>query len=299
MAKPKPRAPRVIALLLCGLLLIGVGCGGGASAPTSTTTLAPATAAAALSPPTPTTEPATPTHQPAATLEDGMLVNVGEHALWIRCWGEGAPTIVFDAPGPAADASALGALPDEVSAFSRVCIYDRAGQGRSDDGSPTPTTSAQQAAELATLLKHAEVAGPVVVAGYSWGGTIAYLFAAAHPDVTAGVVLIDAPHAEALAEIAATQQVIDNVDFAASAEELAAAPALGDTPLLVISRGLPAGPGSADFPAWQAGQASWPERSSKSSQVIATDSDHVDILETDLDTVLAAIEEFVAAVRGQ
>jgi pimeloyl-ACP methyl ester carboxylesterase len=282
------------------LLLTGLSCGGDASDPTPTPTTAPPTptATASLPPATPASEQATPTLQPA-TIEDGMLVSVGEHALWIRCWGEGTPTIVFDAPGPAAGSSALGALPEEASAFTRVCIYDRSGQGHSDPGGPSPTTAAQQAAELATLLENAGVEGPVIAAGYSWGGTLAYLLASTQPDIAAGVVLIDAPNDEALPTIAAIQQVVDNVDFAASATELAAADSLGDIPLLVISRGLPPGPGADDFPAWQAQQTAWLEHSNDSRQVIAEQSDHFDILETGLDLAVAAIEELVLTVRGE
>jgi pimeloyl-ACP methyl ester carboxylesterase len=77
-----------------------------------------------------------------------------------------------------------------VAATTRVCAYDRAGQGWSDD-SPHAPDGLQVAADLHTLLGRAGETGPFVLAGHSTGGTYAMTFAARYPEQVAGVVLLD------------------------------------------------------------------------------------------------------------
>ena len=69
-------------------------------------------------------------------------------------------------------------------------MYDRAGRGWSDpaDG---PQDAARIAAELHTLLERAQVPGPYVLAGHSFGGLYVQTFAATYPDQVAGLVLLD------------------------------------------------------------------------------------------------------------
>ena len=71
-----------------------------------------------------------------------------------------------------------------------MCVYDRAGRGWSDpaDG---PQDAARIAADLHTLLERAQVPGPYVLAGHSFGGLYVQTFAATYPDQVAGLVLLD------------------------------------------------------------------------------------------------------------
>ncbi len=78
-----------------------------------------------------------------------------------------------------------------VSRTTRVCAYDRAGQGWSDDV-PRAQDGFQAAADLDTLLDAAGEAGPYVLAGHSIGGAHSMAFAARYPEQVAGVVLLDA-----------------------------------------------------------------------------------------------------------
>ena len=66
----------------------------------------------------------------------------------------------------------------------------RAGRGWSDaaDG---PQDAVETAADLHTLLDRAQIPGPYVLAGYSFGGLYTLTFAAAYPDQVAGMVLLD------------------------------------------------------------------------------------------------------------
>ena len=63
----------------------------------------------------------------------GRLIDVGDHQLHIYCVGEGAPTVVLEAP--AAGISVGWAwVQDDLGQTTRVCSYDRAGLGWSEAG---------------------------------------------------------------------------------------------------------------------------------------------------------------------
>jgi pimeloyl-ACP methyl ester carboxylesterase len=78
----------------------------------------------------------------------------------------------------------------EVARHTTVCIYDRAGKGWSDAAQTAPD-GAQIATDLHTLLQRADVPGPYVLAGHSFGGLYVMRYASQYPDEVAGMVLID------------------------------------------------------------------------------------------------------------
>jgi pimeloyl-ACP methyl ester carboxylesterase len=119
----------------------------------------------------------------------GQLVDVGGHRLHIYCTGSGSPTVVLE-PGQGGTSSDLGWVAPAVAHDSRVCVYDRAGRGWSDDAEG-PQDAVQIAADLHTLLERAQVPGPYVLAGHSFGGLYVQTFAAKYPDQVAGLVLLD------------------------------------------------------------------------------------------------------------
>jgi len=116
----------------------------------------------------------------------GRLVDVGGYRMHLDCRGEGSPTVVMDA--------GLGG-----SSLDWSLAYDRAGMGWSD-ASPLPRTPGHIAGELHTLLAKAGVPGPFVLVGHSLAGKNVRMFASAHPDEVAGMVLVDArsEHVDAL-----------------------------------------------------------------------------------------------------
>jgi pimeloyl-ACP methyl ester carboxylesterase len=73
---------------------------------------------------------------------------------------------------------------------TRVCAYDRAGQGWSDDAAGAQDGLAV-AADLHTLLGRAHETGPYLLVGHSAGGSYAMIYAARYPDQVAGMVLLD------------------------------------------------------------------------------------------------------------
>ena len=127
-----------------------------------------------------------------ATAEEppGQLIDVGGHRLFLSCNGSGEPTVILE-PGLGESAAAWGWIAPRVAAHTRVCVYDRAGRGRSEPG-PQPVDGDQIATDLHTLLQRADITGPLVIAGHSLGGLYALDYAARYPQQVAGMVLLDA-----------------------------------------------------------------------------------------------------------
>jgi pimeloyl-ACP methyl ester carboxylesterase len=139
------------------------------------------------------------TYQAVATARDtaafpapGQLVDVGGYKLHIHCVGDGRPTVVLEA-SLANISSDWSWVQPEVAKTTRVCSYDRAGNGWSDPG-PLPRDAHQIAHELHTLLDKANVPGPYVLVGHSFGGLYIRMFAAQYPKNVVGMVFVDASH---------------------------------------------------------------------------------------------------------
>jgi pimeloyl-ACP methyl ester carboxylesterase len=77
-----------------------------------------------------------------------------------------------------------------LASTTRVCAFDRAGQGWSG-AAPGRQDGRQLATDLHGLLAAARIPGPYVLAGHSTGGTYALNYAARYPQQVAGVALID------------------------------------------------------------------------------------------------------------
>ena len=127
--------------------------------------------------------------EPSPYLASGRLISVGGHQLRLECTGSGSPTVVLE-PGAGGTSASMGRIAPAVAAQTRTCVYDRAGRGGSE-----PAAAAQDGAQIATdlhtLLHRAGVPGPYVLAGHSFGGLYARIFAAHYPDEVAGVALLD------------------------------------------------------------------------------------------------------------
>ena len=117
------------------------------------------------------------------------MVDVGGYSLHIDCVGQGSPTVVLDA-GSGGFSAHWVRVQREVSGTTRVCAYDRAGMGWSEMG-PDPRDAEQITGELHTLLKGANIEGPYVLVGHSFGGMYMQTYAARYPDEVAGVALVD------------------------------------------------------------------------------------------------------------
>jgi pimeloyl-ACP methyl ester carboxylesterase len=133
---------------------------------------------------------ATTSNSPSA----GRTYLVDGHRLFLNCVGSGSPTVVlFNGLGERTPSWA--SVQSAVARETRVCAFDRAGQGWSGDA-PERQDGHQLAADLQGLLSVAHVPGPYVLAGHSVGGTYALAYALDYPQEVAGVALIDSasPH---------------------------------------------------------------------------------------------------------
>ena len=119
----------------------------------------------------------------------GRTYPVNGHRLYLHCVGSGSPTVVlFNGLGEWTPNWAW--VQAGVAATTRVCAFDRAGEGWSG-GRPERQDGHRLASDLHALLRAAGVRPPYVLAGHSVGGTYALVYAAQYPAQVAGVALID------------------------------------------------------------------------------------------------------------
>jgi pimeloyl-ACP methyl ester carboxylesterase len=120
----------------------------------------------------------------------GQSHDVGGYELHLNCTGAGGPTVVLQS-GLGEFSPSWAHIAPAVADTTRVCAYDRAGQGWSEDA-PRIQDGLQAAADLHTLLDRAGENGPFVLVGHSTGGSYAMTYAARYPEQVAGMVLLDA-----------------------------------------------------------------------------------------------------------
>ena len=118
----------------------------------------------------------------------GELSREGRTLRWVEA-GRGAPAVVLEAalgePGSLAYAGVMAA----TACQTRSVAYDRAGIGASDPAAPLTLHS--QISDLAAVAAAVGGGEPCVLAGHSWGGLLTLLAAVQHPELIAGLVLID------------------------------------------------------------------------------------------------------------
>jgi pimeloyl-ACP methyl ester carboxylesterase len=137
----------------------------------------------------------------------GRLIHVagaGERAqrrLHLICLGQGQPTVIFESSG-FGDALSSRLAREEVSAYTRVCSYDRMGMGWSDPG-PDVVSAGMLAEDLERLTQQSELRPPFILVPASLGGLTAELFARRHPEQVAGLIFVDAGNSAIIERFAA------------------------------------------------------------------------------------------------
>lgn len=125
----------------------------------------------------------------------GTKVDLGGYGLYLHCTGQGSPAVLLEA-GYGDDSTVWNYVQPQLAAQTRVCAYDRAGLGLSDARpAMVNVTGLTVTQETHALLQTAHIPGPYVIAGHSWGGGFAQLYAYTYPDEVAGIVEVDSINA--------------------------------------------------------------------------------------------------------
>jgi pimeloyl-ACP methyl ester carboxylesterase len=122
----------------------------------------------------------------------GRLVEIEGSQMHIHCLGEGSPTVVFE-QGLGSVNATWQHIFDAVSSETRICYYDRVGNGYSE---PTGglTRSPEIARRLHELLLAVGENRELVLVGWSAGGVYIREYFKQYPELVRGMVLVDASH---------------------------------------------------------------------------------------------------------
>jgi pimeloyl-ACP methyl ester carboxylesterase len=232
------------------------------------------------------------------------LVDVGDdRSLYLRCSGDGSPTLILEG-GDEDTSDSYRFAEDQLAAVTRTCVYDRANLGRSDpaDG---PRGLTDLVGDLEALLNTADVDGPYVLVGTSGGGYITAGFAVAHPDDVSGMVFVEVPSPfvdppHEIVELTAWDHPL-NVErrdyLQVEKDAWAARREIGDIPVTVISNDY--GP-NAELPGERTNvedQRGWLVLSPRAEQLVVTTGHAVE--EADPQLVVDTVLDVVAAARTQ
>ncbi len=171
------------------------------------------------------------------------FVDIGGYRLAARCIGQGAPTVILES-GLGSSSGSWRLVQPDVSKFTRVCSYDRAGLAQSDDRPDRSIEGGFVADELHRLIAGLGLQPPFVFVGQSIGGMYIRLYAAHYPGETAGMVFVDSSHEDQFARFdaeATVQHFADEggseINFRSVVDELHRAGAFGDIPVISLDSG--------------------------------------------------------------
>jgi len=124
----------------------------------------------------------------------GLLVHVDGRRIHLQVRGAdfAGPTVVLEA-GMGSFSPNWYWVQEDLAPVVRSVSYDRAGLGWSRR-SRRPRDAQTIAMELRDALREAAIEPPYVLAGHSFGGLPVRAFADLYPELTAGLVLVDASH---------------------------------------------------------------------------------------------------------
>ena len=268
-----------------------------------------------------------------------LTANIGDHrTLRYRCAGHGTPTVLVE-QGMAISVETTfswkapvgwAVIFPRISRVTRICVYDRAGLGRSSKLT-APATSLDAARDLHVMLGRLRIPPPYVLAGQSLGGMDALMFANTYPNTVTGMILIDSSHpdqqrrfAEVLPPRSADESPVlrgfrdgpdapvmgEWFDFPRNSQLMRNLQGLGDKPLIVLTHDpraiAPGGLVPAQWeeltePVWQQLQAQLATLSTNSKHIVVDHAGHNIQLEQPqvvVNAILDVIQQQVEASRG-
>ena len=292
----RARARAAPAAIVCCLALLA-GCSDDAGSPSETDAGG-----------TPESESAQPTE--GSDDFDGLVTIDDGRKLYLRCTGEGSPTVVLEG-GDDDTSDSYGFAETTLAAVTRTCVYDRANLGRSDPDERRRGLP-ELVSDLEQVLAAADVPEPYVLVGTSGGGYITAGYAFEHADRVAGMVFVEVPAPfrsppPEIVEITRwdAPENIESRDFLQVEKDAwAARREVGDIPVTVISnKYTDAEIAAAEFPSEARGmsanvreQRGWLVLSPRAEQVVVQTGHAVE--EVDPQLVIDAILEVVDAARA-
>jgi pimeloyl-ACP methyl ester carboxylesterase len=224
---------------------------------------------------TPTPATTSPPASQTPTSVSPEMIDVGGFRLAIRCAGSGRPALIFEGGHGDSESSSDFSTVVEVMVeldLTRVCWYDRAGLGDSDDRPERRVAPRVLAEELHTLLGKAGIDPPYVLAGASYGGPLVRVYQHEYPDEVSGLMLIDAVEEHIAQFEFGERRFIEGRSFFTRSDLAAAlddAGPLGDLPVVIITAGTGAGE-----PEWMHGQRRLAALSTNDIHVVARGATH-------------------------
>jgi pimeloyl-ACP methyl ester carboxylesterase len=125
----------------------------------------------------------------AAQKVDTLFVTVHGHRVALYVSGNSGPAVVLEAGGGSWHRDWIDVVP-RLQGQARVIAYDRPGYALSEP-CDSPRTAERVSHELRAALAAGGFADPVVLVGWSLGGTFARVFAGNFPELVSGLVLVD------------------------------------------------------------------------------------------------------------
>lgn len=219
--------------------------------------------------------------------ETGQKLDIGGIELYYELLGKNneGPTLVFDS-GYGATLESWNPIRDDISKFSKMFIYDRAGIGKSGMDE-RPRHSQQSVENLRSLLHKAGIKPPYVLVGHSLGGLNTRLFASTYPEEVVGVVLLDSTHEDQnrilpslftkeVQEAYYNQFTLEGSlnEVEESLEQVRTSKSFGSIPLIVVTGGLQPFHTVESMAAWMKFQRELANLSTNKKHIIVEDAGH-------------------------
>ncbi len=218
----------------------------------------------------------------ACTRLESEVVDFQGRQIEVVDAGDGPTTVVFEA-GLGDDWNHWNRVASHVAEDTRVFAYSRPGYGDSDS-TTTPRDPGHIVEDLRELLASREIPPPYILVGHSFGGTYMELFARAHPEEVAGLVLVDSRPGDFLAECESAGLDVCGVPpsaveakggvfaaeynaFAGASGETMAAGAFGAYPVRVLTATRRGGKSPARMALWTAMHAALAEEAEDGAQI--------------------------------